>query len=41
MMLRFKQPWQPAFWPLVPEASSGRRGLLSQTSQPETIERAT
>ena len=39
-MLKFRQPWQPAFMPLVPEASSGRRGVFSQTSQPETICRA-
>jgi len=32
-MLKFKHPWQPAFMPLVPEASSGRRGLFSQMSQ--------
>ena len=29
-------PFMAAFMPLVPEASSGRRGLLSQTSTPET-----
>ena len=29
-------PFMAAFWPLVPEASSGRRGLLSQTSTPCT-----
>jgi hypothetical protein len=30
-----------AFMPLVPEASRGRRGLLSQTSQPATMARET
>ena len=41
MMLKPMQPWQLAFMPLVPEASSGRRGLFSQMSQPATICRAT
>ena len=40
-MLRLRPPWQPTFWPLVPQASSGRRGVFSQTSHPEIIWRAT
>src|SRR3981189_2346344 len=38
---RFKPPFKTTFWPLVPEASSGRRGLLSQTSTPCVKWRAT
>ena len=33
---RLMTPFMAAFSPLVPEASSGRRGLLSQTSTPWT-----
>ena len=36
MMLQFSPPCAAVFIPLVPLASSGRRGLLSQTSQPPT-----
>jgi hypothetical protein len=32
-MLIFKHPWHPAFMPLVPDASSGRRGVFNQISQ--------
>ena len=39
-MLKLRQPLTAAFMPLVPEASSGRRGLFSHTSQPETMVRA-
>lgn len=31
---RLRQPFSAAFIPLVPQASSGRSGLLSQMSQP-------
>ena len=31
-------PFADAFMPEVPEASSGRRGLLSQTSTPRTMQ---
>jgi hypothetical protein len=34
-------PLSAAFMPLVPQASSGRRGLFSHTSQPWYIIRAT
>ena len=40
-MLQFKAPLSAAFIPLVPHASSGRRGLLSHTSQPWYMVRAT
>ena len=33
-MLQFSTPLSAAFIPLVPHASSGRRGLFSHTSQP-------
>ena len=39
-MLRLMAPFAAAFIPLVPEASIGRRGVLSHTSTPETIARA-
>ena len=38
---KLSPPWALTFWPLVPEASMGRRGLLSHTSQPETSMRPT
>ncbi len=34
-------PFMAAFWPEVPEASSGRRGLFSQTSTPRVNARPT
>ena len=40
-MLQFNTPLSAAFIPLVPQASKGRRGLLSHTSQPCNIVRAT
>ena len=39
--LRCGTPFNDAFMPLVPLASSGLRGLLSQTSQPATRQCAT
>ena len=33
---RLRQPLRAAFMPLVPQASYGRSGLLSQTSDPAT-----
>ena len=38
---RFKPPLRTTFWPLVPEASRGRRGLFSHTSTPCTKWRPT
>ena len=38
--LRLGTPLTAAFMPLVPEASSGGCGVLSQTSVPDTISRA-
>ena len=38
--LRFRRPFTAAFIPEVPLASSGAMGLLSQTSTPETSQRA-
>ncbi len=40
-VLRFKPPFASAFMPLVPLASRGRSGVLSQTSEPWTRYRAT
>ena len=37
----FSAPLMPAFMPLVPEASSPRRGVFSQMSTPPTSSRAT
>ena len=37
----FSTPFSAAFMPLVPLASRPRIGVLSQTSQPRTISRAT
>jgi hypothetical protein len=34
-MERFNPPLSAAFMPDVPQASSGRSGLFSQTSQPQ------
>ena len=39
-MLQFSAPLRAAFIPLVPQASSGRRGVFSQTSHPWYIVRA-
>jgi hypothetical protein len=35
--LKFGTPLWVAFMPLVPEASKGRRGVLSHRSHPDTI----
>ena len=40
-MLRWRTPFMPAFMPLVPLASSGLRGVFSQTSHPWTSRRPT
>jgi len=40
-MLRFSTPLMPAFIPLVPQASSPRRGVFNHTSTPPTNSRAT
>ncbi len=36
----FRPPFAATFIPLVPLASSGRRGVFSQTSTPLTMARA-
>ena len=38
---QFSDPLMAAFMPLVPQASSGRRGVFIHTSQPWYIRRAT
>ena len=40
-MEKLSTPFIAAFIPLVPEASKGRIGLLSQTSHPRVIIRPT
>ena len=40
-MLRFSPPLTATFMPLVPLASSGRRGLFNHTSTPCVMWRAT
>ena len=39
-MLQLRAPLRAAFIPLVPHASSGRRGVFNHTSQPWYIARA-